>query len=170
MISMRSPHGCAPGSCRPPTWQNTGGPGYGPPWAYGASRIPASITDGTSNTIMFTEKLAVCGNGSQLFGNLWAHPWGDPGNGVWRPAVFDSMSGGGIGYPGGVPNGNSYFQIMPNPPTTSCDYTRPSTGHTGGIMAGLCDGSVRLVAQGMSPATWWWAATPNGNEVLGPDW
>jgi prepilin-type N-terminal cleavage/methylation domain-containing protein len=150
---------------------DTGGPSpYGPPWAYGAARVPASFQDGTSNTLLYTEKYAWCGNGSQQFGNLWAHPWGDPTNGVWRPAVFDSMSGGGIGYPGGTPNGSSYFQIQPNPYTTNCDFTRASTGHSGGIMATLGDASVRVVAQGVSPMTWWFAATPNGGETLPSDW
>jgi len=151
--------------------QDTGGPGYGAPWAFGAARIPATFSDGTSNTIVFTEKYAQCNN----FGNLWSHPWGDPGNGVWRPAVFDSMSGGGVGYPGGPggsdPSGFSMFQILPTPFNNStCNYTLATTGHTGGIQVGLGDGSVRLVAQGISPATWWFAATPAGGEVLGSDW
>jgi prepilin-type processing-associated H-X9-DG protein len=46
----------------------------------------------------------------------------------------------------------------------------PSTGHTGGIMVGMFDGSVRLVAQGTSPQTWWYAITPQGGDILGPDW
>ncbi|HLI63513.1 MAG TPA: hypothetical protein VKV05_08935, partial [Terriglobales bacterium] len=46
----------------------------------------------------------------------------------------------------------------------------PNTGHTGGILAGMFDGSVRVVAQGVSGVTWWSAVTPQGGEVLGPDW
>ena len=35
---------------------------------------------------------------------------------------------------------------------------------------GLGDGSVRNLSSGISPTTWWYACTPNGGEVLGPDW
>jgi hypothetical protein len=46
----------------------------------------------------------------------------------------------------------------------------PSTAHTGGILVGLGDASVRFVAQGISPTTWWAAATPNVGDIVGPDW
>jgi prepilin-type processing-associated H-X9-DG protein len=47
---------------------------------------------------------------------------------------------------------------------------RSVSPHTGGINVGMGDGSVRFVAQGVSPTTWWYACTPQGGEVLGPDW
>jgi prepilin-type processing-associated H-X9-DG protein len=47
---------------------------------------------------------------------------------------------------------------------------RATSPHTGGINAGMGDGSVRFVAQGISGNTWYWACTPQGGEVLGPDW
>ena len=47
---------------------------------------------------------------------------------------------------------------------------QPSTGHTGGIMAGMFDGSVRLVAQGVSLTTWWSVITPQNGDIQGPDW
>jgi hypothetical protein len=34
----------------------------------------------------------------------------------------------------------------------------------------LGDGSVRGVANTISPATWWQACTPAEGETLGPDW
>jgi prepilin-type N-terminal cleavage/methylation domain-containing protein len=51
---------------------------FGPPlpsWQ-GGYRYPYSLTDGTSNTILYAEKYAGCGGG----GNLWA--WG------WDPSPF----------------------------------------------------------------------------------
>jgi prepilin-type processing-associated H-X9-DG protein len=47
---------------------------------------------------------------------------------------------------------------------------RAVSPHTGGINVGMGDGSVRLLAQGISPATWIAAVTPQGGDLLGPDW
>jgi prepilin-type N-terminal cleavage/methylation domain-containing protein len=119
---------------------------------YGNTRI-TDITDGTSNTITFAEKYAVCGSG----GSLWAHDW-------WSGAmpVFNLWTWGP----------SSKFQVQPTPYTSdaACDSTRPQSAHPGGIMVGLCDGSVRFLSNGVSPATWWAACTPAGGEVLGADW
>jgi type II secretory pathway pseudopilin PulG len=38
------------------------------------------------------------------------------------------------------------------------------------VQVGMLDGSVRTVAEAVSHATWKAAMTPNGGEVLGPDW
>jgi type II secretory pathway pseudopilin PulG len=38
------------------------------------------------------------------------------------------------------------------------------------VLVGLFDGSVRTVNDGLSHTTWKAAMTPNGGEVLGPDW
>ena len=42
--------------------------------------------------------------------------------------------------------------------------------HTAAIIVGMGDGSIRMVAQGVSTTTWWYALTPSGGEVLGADW
>jgi hypothetical protein len=55
-------------------------------------------------------------------------------------------------------------------PVGSAIFALPSTGHTAGIMVALGDGSSRLVAQGVSPATWWYTITPGGGDILGSDW
>jgi prepilin-type N-terminal cleavage/methylation domain-containing protein len=130
-------------------------------WNTNYGRYPASIPDGTSNTIFFTEKLAVgssnC-NGSTCAGqNYWAD-WGPViayTNGPWNST--------------GVFGLTAYPVIAPVPPGSQSSCVA-SAEHTGGIMVGMGDGSVRLVAQGTSPGTWWYAMTPMGGEVLGPDW
>src|SRR5262249_23598857 len=45
-----------------------------------------------------------------------------------------------------------------------------SPSPTAGIQAGLADGSVHFVAQGVSQTTWWYALTANHDDILGSDW
>jgi prepilin-type N-terminal cleavage/methylation domain-containing protein len=125
-------------------------------------KYPAIITDGTSNTMVFTEK---------EFESFGPYTGSRPDSGLnyypdWGPNLFNpNFQPTGIGptYP--------IFQ-----PKYGCNggwcgsANAPSTAHTGGIMVGMFDGSVHFAAQGVSPATWWYAITPNGGEVLGPDW
>ena len=128
----------------------------------GAARIPGTFQDGTSNTVVFAEKLGVCSNPSinKTAGSAWA-----------RYSPNPSTYGPYFAY--GTKNlvGPAYtFQVQPTPYNGNCDFRLPSTGHTGGMVVGLGDGSVRIVNQGISPATWWAACTPAGGEVPGGDW
>jgi type II secretory pathway pseudopilin PulG len=111
----------------------------------GKSRIPASFPDGTSNTIIFTERYQMCHGGPCA--------WGYAGASYWTP-MYGYYSEG-------------KFQATPS--QTECDPALPQSIHRGGIMAGLCDGSVRTIALTISPQTWWFATTPDGGEVLGDD-
>ena len=128
----------------------------------GSAVIPATFQDGTSNTVVFAEKLGVCSSPSvsNTAGSAWA-----------RYSPNPSTYGPYFAY--GTKNlvGPAYtFQVQPTPYNGNCDFRLPSTGHTGGMVVGLGDGSVRIVNQGISPATWWAACTPSGGEVLGDDW
>jgi len=113
--------------------------------------MPASFGDGTSNTIGIAEKYARCAGS----GNLWAHgewnPW-------WEPR-FNSWAANGTA---------SKFQVQPT--QAACDAARPSSAHSAGMNAGLMDGSVRFLSEGISPTTWWWLCTPSGGEVLPSNW
>jgi prepilin-type N-terminal cleavage/methylation domain-containing protein/prepilin-type processing-associated H-X9-DG protein len=148
------------------------GAGNGPLNMRGVARIPATFLDGTSNTLLFTEKYARCG----AFGSLWARGHADfiwmamfaYGNsqGTQGYNVYDSSGSGLVGAVGPA----ALFQQVPNPWESLCDPTRAATPHPGGINACLADGSVRTVSNGTSAATWWAACTPNGGETLGGDW
>ncbi len=124
--------------------------GYG--WAP-ALRYPASLSDGTSNTILYTEKLAECQTGA-YHDNYWPD---------WGPLISSSDHGDITG-PGAI------FQIQPIGNPANCDGSRASGDHSGGIQAAMGDGSVRFVSQGVSGWTWWFALTPDQGEVLGSDW
>jgi prepilin-type N-terminal cleavage/methylation domain-containing protein/prepilin-type processing-associated H-X9-DG protein len=148
------------------------------------AKYPASITDGTSNTIFFAEKYSRC-NGT-----------GNPGGNWWMRGVLhgaSSLGGSDDSYPGDrlssvfaggrgadgtrwLQGTASLFQVQPlkflNTSATGgqCDKRLASSGHTGGINVGMGDGSVRLLAQGISATTWFSALTPANGEVLGSDW
>jgi type II secretory pathway pseudopilin PulG len=130
-------------------------------WAKNTLRFPASFPDGTSNTILYTDKLSHCSTGN--YSNNYWPDWGpvfsspddgqvDPNNGpatVVTPQIQPKLLG----------NGNA-----------NCTGNGPSSPHTAGIQVGLADGSVRFVSGGISAATWWFALTPGGGETLGSDW
>ncbi|MGH7170554.1 MAG: DUF1559 domain-containing protein [Gemmataceae bacterium] len=126
-------------------------------WNKNYGRFPASITDGTSNTIFWTEKEATTQGGCAGVLATGYNYWQD-----WGSVIAASD--------GGQPTGvAAYFQIQPMPIGQGCGSVA-STGHTGGIQCGLGDGSVRTVAQGVSSTTWWFALTPSGGETLLSDW
>jgi prepilin-type N-terminal cleavage/methylation domain-containing protein/prepilin-type processing-associated H-X9-DG protein len=127
----------------------------------GRNIYPASITDGVSNTIFFTEKESYCGD-----------YWPD-----WGASIADPS--GGSTFP--QPTGPASMFVV-NPPICSLandfagqGFLEPNAGlastfHTGGINVALGDGSVRSVSPSVDTNTWWAALTINGGEVLGPSW
>jgi prepilin-type N-terminal cleavage/methylation domain-containing protein len=116
----------------------------------GAATLTASIPDGTSNTLLFVEKLGQCN--PPVGGNMWAR-WDLLD--TWQPAF-------------------AVWSVLPpqyGPVWTSaaCDPTRPSASHTT-MNACLADGSGRVVGAGVSQPTWWAAVTPAAGDLPGADW
>src|SRR6266550_5213448 len=129
-----------------------------------ANSIPKTITDGTSNTVMFAEKYARCETNQFGIrrGNMW--DWWETAGFVYHPLfAWNTWWGTGIGP-------QSKFQIQPSPFIGNCDPARTATAHPGGMQACLADASVRNLSAGISGNTWWFACTPFGGEVLGSDW
>jgi prepilin-type N-terminal cleavage/methylation domain-containing protein len=131
----------------------------------GSARIPASFADGTSQTILFAEKYASCGNG----GSLWdafdtaSHGPTFP----WLPLLANQL-----GHGNGAVCAGSLFQSTPNPYASAsvCNPALAQTAHSGGILVCLGDASVRVVSTGVSDATWWAAFTPAAGDLLNADW
>jgi len=126
----------------------------------GLMSFPASLTDGTSNTIFYTDKLAQCngaGSGEGYNDNYWPD---------WGPIITspDGPNGPGITGPASI------FQPQPSGNPANCTGKRASSPHTAGINVGLGDGSVRFVGTGVSGNSWWAAMTPNNGDILGSDW
>jgi type II secretory pathway pseudopilin PulG len=138
-------------------------------WA--APRIPLTFRDGTSQTILFTEKFAVCGQpgGKYAGANAWAEGPIEDATPVFSVSRFPTAGDP----PGAIPPTGplSRFQVQPIPyDSDRCQFWVPQSARSGGILIGLADGSVRNVAGGISSPTWWAACTPAGHDILGPDW
>ena len=121
-----------------------------------------SFPDGTSKTILFTEKYSNCTNATYpIGGSCWAYSVTGPDQVPLHPGFAISWNFGSIGP-------KSKFQYRPNP--KNCDPTRASTAHVGGILICMADGGVHLLAPSVSGDTWWALCTPSGGEVLEPEW
>jgi prepilin-type processing-associated H-X9-DG protein len=119
----------------------------------GYALYPTSITDGTSQTIIYTEKLHYCGGS----GSAWG-----PYNSLSRCC---NMAVWGFCL---VPGPAGYFQSSPT--LAQCNNTYPNTGHVGGINVAFADGSVRFIAQGVSQQSWFALITPSAGDIPGSDW
>jgi type II secretory pathway pseudopilin PulG len=121
-------------------------------------RYPASITDGTSNTIFYGTRYGRCGDGGSRYA---ARPNANTGAFFGQNPAKDKASPSDVAGP---------FLVRPTP--EKCRPT-PLMGHSffpGGIDVALGDGSVRVVNNGISAATWNAAMNPADNQVLGDDW
>jgi len=121
----------------------------------GYTSLGKTFRDGTSNTMMLTERYmrpAGYQNVAYYPGSCWSDP---------NRAVFGRHNDVGLG-----------FQISPGPPgqVNGTDQRLMQGGHPGSIQVGMADGSVRSVFATVSVSTWDAACTPQGNEVLAPDW
>ncbi|OWK45489.1 DUF1559 domain-containing protein [Fimbriiglobus ruber] len=155
--------------------------------------LTSTFTDGTSNTIMYVEHIALCpnpgGNNTATAGRIvWPATnltTGDPV--VYWTGEATGTVPGNIGANGGfastyptamIPdpsNGNVLSWKGPQAAPTlgasgNCDPLTANSGHVGGVLVSLADGSVRSVAASISLRTWNAALTPAGGEVLGSDW
>lgn len=132
----------------------------------GKASIPATFTDGTSNTILFAEKYARCltssrapiyGPGTER-GCLWA--WWHTGYVYYPRFAWQTWWNTGAGPA-------SRFQVKPSPFTgadSKCDGARASTSHD--VMnVTMGDASVRSFSNGMDGNTWWALCTPAKGEV-----
>jgi prepilin-type N-terminal cleavage/methylation domain-containing protein len=146
-----------------------------PPFCYPV--IPTSMPDGTSNTILFAEKMTFCMIAPQGPAELAANggqcnsPGGDAfcGGTNWGDPLLDFFAPVYNDLPNGVITPAFTPQIMPNF-TVNCDPTRPSSGHSSVINVALGDGSVRSLTGSISAMTWLLANVPNDGQALGSDW
>lgn len=143
----------------------------------------SSMADGTSNTIMFAEKISRCDGTGVPGGNWWMR-------GVWRIGSqtgnptgvpvdsypgdrLSSVFGGGIGRDGTMYTygPNSKFQLSPRRPLSpasqggQCDRRLASSIHPV-MQISLSDGSVRALPGSLDNTVWFQLLTPQSGEVV----
>ncbi|MFO0824912.1 MAG: DUF1559 domain-containing protein [Gemmataceae bacterium] len=125
-----------------------------------------TIGDGTSNTILQAQRVAVCGSTTASYSNptpttlytvpgpnaTFACPWG-------TAAV--TTANAGTGYAIGV---------RPTGTVNVCTAGRAESQLAGSLLIGLADGSVRGISSSITMLTWAQACTPAGGETLGSNW
>ncbi len=140
-----------------------GDPPTGQPYPAGRKDVNASVSDGLSNTVFLAEVYGTCGNTGNVgsaYGSLWADS-----NSVWRPAFnFTGSKGTLPNYAAAIK-----FQVQPHY-INNCNINAAQGIHTGGIMLGLGDGSVRFLSAGVTDVTWQRAVDPRDGTPLGNDW
>jgi len=119
----------------------------------GYARIPATFTDGTSQTMAFIERF--CSGGYQYGNTNVGHTWTECGqsDSYWAPYISVST-----------------LPLFNVPYTQNFDGRRPTSMGGPVIMVSLADGSVRSVSASISQATWYNALRPNDGNTLGSDW
>ena len=141
----------------------------------GYSNFPASIPDGTSNTIFFTETYA---GGNYNFSNAQTNLWWWDYNSFQTPTTSNGDCGPlnyvGAAYPPLFAPSPAYCAANFAPTSWGGNFSvcgcRATSPHTGGINVALGDGSVRTLSAGVSGTTFFAACTPAGGEVLASDW
>jgi prepilin-type N-terminal cleavage/methylation domain-containing protein/prepilin-type processing-associated H-X9-DG protein len=155
----------------PPNYTCTGNPGK--------ANLRSTFADGTSNTMIFTEKYKQCeaktslNGGATYSGSAWGRSVFLPG--PYNATTLGSSFGPYFAFANRFLTGPNFtFQVQPSPYDNNtnavCDYRRPNSPHSAGINVGMADGSVRFVAADVSGTTWWAAVTPADGEVFGTDW
>jgi len=137
--------------------------------------IPRTFADGTSNTLLFMEKYAVCaGSGTPTFtvnrttapnayetSTNGAHTWANDlvgYNSNYSPiqlSLFGPMSG-------------VTAQWKPLVPNSDCKL--PQGFNIAGICIGMADGSARMTNSAVSQTTWSLLQLPNDGAPLPSDW
>jgi prepilin-type N-terminal cleavage/methylation domain-containing protein len=170
-------------------WQTTGNLSPGT-----KAGIVTAMQDGTSNTVVFAHRLKYCdatntaagGIGGHSQTDWWAYPrdsdvgyWGVPGFGYQTYVNVNKASA--KMWPGWPDFTSQPKSTAPYIPTSGipfqvtsreglCNWQALQSPHSGVMIAGLGDGSVRTVSSSISLATWWMACNPKDGGVLGSDW
>ncbi len=105
--------------------------------------IGHSFVDGTSQTVLFSEKMQICAGGSIPIQNYWF------GSYVGNSAAFDwapVLPGADLLTPTGQYAGADFLPTNLGVVSSKCNPGAPSSPHSGGILIALADGSVHFLS------------------------
>jgi prepilin-type N-terminal cleavage/methylation domain-containing protein len=108
-----------------------------------------SFADGTSNTVLFTEKYQRCGTGTAALQNYW---FGSPTGNSPAKVRAGFIPGADLLSPAGQYAGANFLPANLGVNPDACVTAAPSGPHTGGILIALGDGSVRFLTAGGATA------------------
>lgn len=167
-------------------WQDATGPNTGMPpqtgvMFYNSSIRIGDITDGTSNTAAFSERMLADGNNSIVspIADVFFSPASPatPDDAIAMCAAVD-INDLSNQFPlfMGAPwiHGQHTYLHINGPNSRSCGFFTvlranmpPSSRHVGGVHVQLCDGSVRFVSENIDRVVWRAIGTRAGGEVVG---
>jgi prepilin-type N-terminal cleavage/methylation domain-containing protein len=147
------------------------------------AKYPGTFSDGTSNTIVFGEKVATIGStasdataGNSDYGsaNLWFEwaprfAWAIQGpSSVFLVQPTDSYclaTANRADDMDAFPQTSLYVGV-PTGGTTSVCSLLAAGHHTGGMVTGFADGHVQFLSNGINGNVWWALITPAGGETI----
>jgi prepilin-type N-terminal cleavage/methylation domain-containing protein len=134
--------------------------------------IVSAMPDGTSVTVVFTERYKNCQSYEPAWANYPTAAGGANDTPVfgWKEYLLRGANQNNVPCPGGPYYSNAEVGFQVNPAASACDPTVTQGAHPGGIQVLLGDGSVRGVSNSVSTTTWVNACTPDDRTPLGPDW
>lgn len=167
-------------------WQDPTGPNVGLPAQTGVMYYQSvvrisNITDGTSNTAAFSERLLADGNNGLVspVADVFFHP-GAPTTPDQAVSMCESHNISNLAFQFplymGAPwiNGQHTYLHVSGPNQRSCGFFTvlratmpPSSRHSGGVHMALCDGSVRFVQNGINLTTWRALGSRSSGESFG---
>jgi prepilin-type N-terminal cleavage/methylation domain-containing protein len=132
----------------------------------------ARIQDGSSNTIGILHVYSVCGPLPNNQGYVWGM---SSGLGVPNPAPTNNtpypwQRASALSQTYMTPAVEAAFQDQPDPWVSKCSLLTPATPHSGAMMVGLMDASVRTVIPSILADTWNKACMPNDGNPMPSDW
>ena len=181
------------------TWGNRGATSYSSNWhAFGGgwdedwqiggkARIPASFPDGTSNTIGYVERYAICGDPAKPTDSGYVERvWGEDGQNAgpmaskfapgscqprFTPTYWADIPGGY--HPASAKPNNYPVAFFTSPqiqPGKNCDPKRLQTLSGGVMQAVMLDGSVKAINGSISVITLGRAFMRDDEQPMGTDW
>jgi prepilin-type N-terminal cleavage/methylation domain-containing protein len=135
----------------------------------------ANVPDGTSNTVTFAERLANCNSiystrdkpsSFNVSTGLTASVFNSY---YWSINTFGNFGAALVPQIGVTTTKCRYSYKTPGP-TVPLSKGDTSSGHTGGMVVGMLDGSVRTVSSAVNNLTWGQACYPADGQVLGSNW